>query len=375
VKTALAVAAGLAVLLAVLLGAPVVAVVGLTAATQFSGAGGAGEACWANGPTAQLDGQYEGDDVAGYGGEQLAIAATIIAVGAERELPVRAQTIAVMTGMGESGLRNVDYGDDRYGVRNPDGSLTSSIGVFQEQKWYGTVAERMDPAGAASRFYDRLLQVDAWQTLEPTIAAHKAQRNADPYHYAKYWDSAVDVVAALTGSSELPGTSHASTRGPCSAAGERVDVGVHGWANPAEGRLASGFGPRAAPTVGASTFHQGTDVAAVCGTPLYAAADGVVTVAGLTQWGTGNEVRIDHGNGLGTVYGHVLSGTYQVAVGDIVSAGQQIASMGGDRSIDPAGAGTSTGCHLHFEVHQDGQAIDPRVFLAGQGVALGQPAS
>src|SRR5690606_5764708 len=80
----------------------------------------------------------------GFTGEQLQNASVILQVGQERGVPGRAQAIAVMTALGESGMRNLDYGDDRFGVRNPDGTLTSSIGMFQEQKWYGTVEERLD---------------------------------------------------------------------------------------------------------------------------------------------------------------------------------------------------------------------------------------
>ncbi|ANC29819.1 enoyl-CoA hydratase-related protein [Isoptericola dokdonensis] len=80
---------------------------------------------------------------------------------------------------------------------------------------------------------------------------------------------------------------------------------------------------------------------------------------------------VDHGGGIVTRDAHVLSGTFQVSVGDTVTGGQQIASVGGDRSIDPADAGTSTGCHLHFEVQRDGQAIDPGPFFTERGITLG----
>ncbi|WP_423462796.1 M23 family metallopeptidase [Promicromonospora sp. MS192] len=314
----------------------------------------------------------------GFTAEQLQNASVILQVGQERGVPGRAQAIAVMTALGESGLRNLTYGDDRFGVRNPDGTLTSSIGMFQEQKWYGTVEERLDPVQSSGRYYDRLLAVTGWETMEPTIAAHKAQRNADPYHYQKYWDQALQVMQLVSGADEqdLAALSRsiqgAAAGAPCmSGSIGQAAVGAGGWANPAVGTKASGFGPRNTGIAGASTYHLGQDIAASCGTQVYAAAAGRVVISGATGWGTGNTIRIEHGMGLDSTYGHLLTGTNLVRVGDTVRAGQQIASMGGDSRIDPAGAGTSSGCHLHYEVRMNGQAVDPEPFMAQQGVTLG----
>lgn len=331
--------------------------------------------CSAEGPSA---GSVDEAAVAGlgavgaYAGEQLVNASIIIRVGEERGAPVRAQAIAVMTAMGESGMRNLSYGDDIHGVRNPDGTLTSSIGMFQEQKWYGSVESRMNPWESSSRYYDRLLAVPGWESLEPTIAAHKAQRNADPFHYQRYWDDALLVMQSLTGLEKIPGLTDTAPSAACAGpvAGDVVATS-DGWSNPAVGRKASGFGPRNTGIPGASTYHLGQDIANTCGTSLHAAAAGTVVSAGLTPWGVGNMVKIDHGNGVTTLYGHVLSGTFLVKVGDTVTAGQQIASMGGDRARDPQGAGTSSGCHLHFEVAIDGKELDPEPFMAERGIQLG----
>lgn len=351
-----------------ILGVGVVAVMG-GGAQKEQGA----SACWVGGPSAEVD--VDADvarlgTIAGYSGEQLQNAKTILATGAQRGVPMRGQTIAIMTGMGESGLRNLGYGDDIHGVRNPDGTLTSSIGIFQQQKWYGTREQRLDPAYAAGKFYDDLLAVANWQTLEPTIAAHKAQRNADPYHYAKYWDQATKVVAALTLSTDMPTTALNSVTAPCAGPAEPVQAGPDGWVKPVEATVTSGFGSRGSPTAGASSFHKGYDLGAECRTVMHAAAAGTVTYAGLTGYAGGNAILIDHGDGVVTRYAHILSGTFQVSAGDTVTAGQPIASVGGDRSLDPAGAGTSTGCHLHFEVQVNGQAIDPGPFMADRGVKL-----
>ncbi|PUB28777.1 peptidase M23-like protein [Promicromonospora sp. AC04] len=314
----------------------------------------------------------------GFTGEQLQNASVILQVGQERGVPARAQAIAVMTALGESGMRNLSYGDDRFGVRNPDGTLTSSIGMFQEQKWYGTVEERLDPVQSSGRFYDRLLAITGWETLEPTIAAHKAQRNADPYHYEQYWDQALQVIQLVSGADaeDLAALSEsiqgAAATAPCMTGSiGRAAVSAGGWANPAVGTKASGFGPRSTGIAGASTYHLGQDIAAACGTQVFAAAAGRVVISGATGWGTGNTIRIEHGLGLDSTYGHLLTGTNLVRVGQTVQAGQQIAAMGGDSRIDPAGAGTSSGCHLHYEVRMNGQAVDPEPFMAQQGVTLG----
>lgn len=361
-----------ALLVAVFVGIPgmIIGIVVLVGGSVVGGSAGTANPMCAGGtsvvPAANLP-----ETAGSFTTEQVQNAAVILRVGQERGVPARAQAIAVMAAIGESGLRNLEYGDDRFGVRNPDGSLTSSIGMFQEQKWYGTVEERLDPVQSSGRFYDRLLAVPGWDALEPTIAAHKAQRNADPYHYARYWDQAVTLVGTLSGAAPEDLTALAASA-PC-ASGDIsfAAVSAGGWANPAVGRKASGFGPRNTGIAGASTYHLGQDVAASCGTPVFAAAAGRVVIAGSTGWGTGNTIRIDHGLGLDSTYGHLLTGTLRVRVGDVVKAGQQIASMGGDRRIDPGGAGTSSGCHLHYEVRMHGQARDPESFMAAQGVSLG----
>ncbi|WP_156036114.1 hypothetical protein [Blastococcus sp. URHD0036] len=130
--------------------------------------------------------------VAGYGAEQLAHAAAIVNAGQALGLDTCAQTIGVMTAMGESSLRVLDRGD----AVGPD-----SRGLFQQRAngAWGTYADRMDPTTSATNFFRALRQVPDWQALPPTIAAHRTQRNADPYHYERYWDAAVEVMTALAG--------------------------------------------------------------------------------------------------------------------------------------------------------------------------------
>lgn len=146
------------------------------------------------------------------------------------------------------------------------------------------------------------------------------------------------------------------------------------WSNPLRGRLVSGFGMRIHPVLQKAGLHTGVDIAAPCGTPIVASAEGVVAFVGTNfQWRTGNQVVIAHGDGVVTRYGHVLSGTTTVELGDRVVAGQHIGDVGGNRAIDPVGAGNSTGCHLHYEVNFDngGRPVDPVGFYTQIGVNLG----
>lgn len=129
--------------------------------------------------------------VDGYSREQLKNAASIMGAGKALNLSVNGQMIAVMTALGESGLRVLDSGD----AAGPD-----SRGLFQQRgngAW-GSYSDRMDPTRSATNFIKALQGVPGWELLEPTIAANKVQRNADPYHYQKYWPEAVKIVQALS---------------------------------------------------------------------------------------------------------------------------------------------------------------------------------
>ena len=116
------------------------------------------------------------------------------------------------------------------------------------------------------------------------------------------------------------------------------------------------------PTAGASSYHQGTDIGAGCGNNIYAASSGTVIYAGWNG-GYGNFVLIDHGGGVQTAYGHIVSGGILVGYGQSVDVGQNIAKVGT--------TGTSTGCHLHFEVRIGGTAVNAVPYLAGQGITIG----
>ncbi|MBA9870799.1 M23 family metallopeptidase [Ralstonia insidiosa] len=124
----------------------------------------------------------------------------------------------------------------------------------------------------------------------------------------------------------------------------------------AVGYDSSGFGTRIDPFTGRRTQHDGVDFVAPVGTPIVAAAGGVV-VASEYRSDYGNMVDIDHGNGLKTRYAHASK--VFVKIGDIVKAGERIALVGR--------TGRATGSHLHFEVHVNDVPQNPVAFLENAG--------
>lgn len=143
--------------------------------------------------------------IAGWEGEQLENAAVIIRVAEEMDFERDGQIIGVMAAMGESSLRNIDYGDwETSGVVNPDGTRTSSIGLFQQQAWWGSLEQRMDPATAASLFYAKLERIQGWAQQPPSQAIHRVQVNTDPEHYSQFADDAAAVVDGLSGECPAP---------------------------------------------------------------------------------------------------------------------------------------------------------------------------
>jgi murein DD-endopeptidase MepM/ murein hydrolase activator NlpD len=122
------------------------------------------------------------------------------------------------------------------------------------------------------------------------------------------------------------------------------------------GYYSSNFGYRIDPFTGRNTFHEGVDFVAPTGTPVAAAAGGVV-IASERHAEYGNMVEIDHGNGLTSRYAHLSSRS--VNIGDVVLRGQNIGAVGS--------TGRSTGAHLHFEVRNQGTALNPKNFLSLRG--------
>lgn len=114
-------------------------------------------------------------------------------------------------------------------------------------------------------------------------------------------------------------------------------------------RVASGFGYRIDPVYKVTKFHAGLDFTAPQGTPIYATADGRVKTSGSSSGGYGNHVVINHGYGYETLYGHMVR--VKVRAGQNVKRGEVIGWVGN--------TGKSTGPHCHYEVHKNGNPVDP----------------
>lgn len=108
--------------------------------------------------------------------------------------------------------------------------------------------------------------------------------------------------------------------------------------------------------------HRGFDMDQPCGAPVFAAGSGTVVHAGPLAGGWGNAVTIDHDGGIATRYAHLQWNSQTVHVGETVAAGTPLGAEGS--------TGDSTGCHLHFEVLDNGVRIDPEPFMAALGLPL-----
>lgn len=354
------------------------------------GDGGGGGSSWCSSvhPDAEVD-SSEWDTA------QVAHAVTIIQAGVDAAVPPRGWTIALATAMQESGLRmyaNESVPESLELPHEAVGSDHDSVGLFQQRyPMWGTLEELMDPRTSAVKFYDSLLEVEGWQNMRLTEAAQAVQGSAYPDAYAKWEDSALALAESLTGqgSATLSALGCDST---AAAAAAGAEVPIDAWVAPVDAALWSQFRTSSRPD------HHGVDFSgedAPRGTPILAAATGIVRysecnsptcdVDGSPQMsGCGWMTVIDHGltedpyghwPGISTRYCHMDSKPF-VQAGDRVWAGQVIGVVGT--------TGSSSGPHLHFEVHRDGQgsgdgtgrlandsAIDPEPWMRTHSAELG----
>ncbi|MFI2102913.1 M23 family metallopeptidase [Isoptericola sp. NPDC019693] len=348
-----------------------------------------------------------GGSVPGFGpgdDAKIASAQVIIAAGAAAGVGRRGMIVAIATALQESGLENVDYGD------------RDSLGLFQQRPSQGWGREKQvrDPKFAALAFFGGrtsphfdaksgraspggLLEVSGWADLPITVAAQSVQRSAFPSAYAKHEERAIVIVDALAGdaastapiataSSEGDQTSDsqqavvsaadyrasgvdidsfcssefelASAKSPVAAAsGQLIPTGE--WTAPIHSKVTSPFGTRFHPIYHEARLHAGTDFHAVVGTPIASPTTGVVESVGWSSGG-GLNVAIEHAGGVTTRHLHLSEAL--VKPGEEVQGGQTIA-LSGD-------SGVGTGAHYHFEVHVDGEPVDPESFMRQHGVNL-----
>ncbi len=167
----------------------------------------------------------------------------------------------------------------------------------------------------------------------------------DTVAYQKIIDEADAAMASLKAS--VSGSLSSSSGGAKYVGGEFT------WPTPSCYYITSSFSPRRKnPVTGIYKRHTGTDIGAAYGAAVVAANGGTVTLAGWNS-GYGNCIIIDHGGGRATLYAHLSA--YSVSVGQTVSQGQRIGSVGS--------TGNSTGPHLHFEILINGQAVDPMQYF------------
>ncbi|MBX3196391.1 MAG: M23 family metallopeptidase [Microbacteriaceae bacterium] len=275
--------------------------------------------------------------IAGYSGEQLRNAAYIMNAASALGLQRDAQILGVMTAMGESSLQVLDYGDEA----GPD-----SRGLFQQRDSWGSRADRMDPTISATSFFQALIAVADWQSLEPTIAAHRVQGNADPFHYESYYAAAAEVVGTLAGGGQIV----------CQSG-----YLVFPLTTDPMYQMTSGYGYRGFVTEGASEWHPANDLQHwpnPCGDPIYAITAGKVTVA------AGYQMSVKSPDGYTVSYLHMYPPDMLVGVGDDVIAGQQLAVTGNN--------GPSTGCHLDLRINVDGNT-NPLVAALPRSETIGGP--
>jgi len=307
---------------------------------------------------------------------QLTHAAMIITVGGQTSgVGKQGVTVALMAALTESSLRMLSntgtYPDSANYPHDGNGGDHDSLGMFQmrPQSGWGTVAQLMDPSYQAKAFFGGpsgpnypsprgLLDIPGWQQMSDGWAAQSVEVSAYPDRYARYQPVAEAIVAALaqpaSGSSSQP-----SGSAPSVPETTRIvfPLPAGTWTE------SSPFGSRTDPITGQPDFHPGVDLAAPAGTPILAATDGRVVVAGMVDGtGTIKILATVGGQALSTTYLHMYPDGINVTVGEEVSAGQQIGEVGS--------TGHSTGPHLHFEVHPggpDADPVDPMPWLSSHG--------
>ncbi len=280
--------------------------------------------------------------------EQQKNAALIVSIGEERpeKFSDRDIAIAIGTAIQESGMLNLDYGD------------RDSLGIYQQRpsvgSW-GTAEEIRNPTHAINQFYDSLADVanrDSKSMMDVAIEVQIPSRAA--YERTWKWDGIASYVVSK----------YKGSGGTCVGVGANAE----GWRVPLEPgvyNISSPFDPwRCNENTGVCRPHDGTDLAAAEGTPIYAAHAGAVTYA---DWngGYGNFVRVDHGGGIVTEYGHMIRIDPSIFDGMQVVAGQVLGYVGN--------TGASFGNHLHFNLSENGKYVDAEPFLLKLGVNLRNP--
>ena len=296
--------------------------------------------------------------IATYDQDALKNAAIIIAVAQETGFEGDGEIVGLITAMQESRLGMTP------GIDKPNGD--GDAGVFQQRQlpgWYGSLKQVNDIVYASNAFFNGvtadkkggygsagggkgfghipgLTDVAGWEDMAPGTAAQKVQKSAFPDAYADHVDDAKKLISGLSDTKVTLGG------GNCSG-------GTGKKTHPAPGYpQTSPFGYRIHPISGERKLHTGVDFGVPCGEKVKAWNNGKVIFSGW-QGGYGNRVEIDHGKGIVSTYNHAIKTT--------VKKGQNV--KGGDTVTINGTTGSSTGCHLHFEIKKDGAYVDPVPYL------------
>lgn len=212
------------------------------------------------------------------------------------------------------------------------------------------LAELIEKGYELDAYYAQLEQEES-ELMDEIAQKEKEYNEAKHQEWLDYMATYTTVPPATTTPPTNPGSGNSSGSG--GTANGSGTASSSGWLVPCSYvKLTSPFGYRDAPTAGASTYHQGVDLAGPEGTAIYASRAGVVTTAS-TGKAAGNYVSINHGDGFSSIYMHMTR--YVVSAGQAVSAGQLIGYMGS--------TGVSTGSHLHFGISYNGTYVNPANYV------------
>jgi len=211
-----------------------------------------------------------------------------------------------------------------------------------------------------------LQQVAADDSQSLVVASAATSAPLDRSTYSATTQEEIDEKKAeeAAAAAAAAAASRAAAAASSGASGGSIDIGSYALVSPGSGEVRYPL-PRGSYTEGRTTVgpdsggHDGADMLAPAGTPIYAAAAGVVRVSSESYYGYGVAVVIDHvigGQAVSTTYAHMTNGTRQVSAGQTVAAGQLIGGVGS--------TGSSTANHLHFEVHVNGSILEPYSWLA-----------
>lgn len=250
-----------------------------------------------------------------------------------------------------------------YGMANKFSE--QAAGVYENAVQDRNTAQALtDQADVAKGLLKRLQQKAETALDEANAAAEQAAAALESQQVHKnQLNSQLSVLVGRRQATEKDYLKGVRARIKAAASLDAGQISNSGWVKPGGGYITSGFGYRVDPFGGGgSSYHLGTDLSAGCGAPIYAAHSGTVSYSG---WNGvyGNFIRIDHGDGIQTEYGHIINGGLLVRSGQKVGVGQQIARVGM--------TGGATGCHLHFGVRRNGVVTDPVPFMRNRGINLG----